>query len=59
MDGWLACDFTSFSTVFQSYQDDRRMIMKGFCIGTPFTIKKILASGGAGTHDRTREFPKS
>ena len=28
-DGWLTCDFTSFSTVFQSYQDDGRLIMKG------------------------------
>ena len=22
MDGWMICDFTSFSTVLQSYQDD-------------------------------------
>ena len=22
MNGWMICDFTSFSTVFQSYQDD-------------------------------------
>ena len=22
MDGWFICDFTSFSAVFQSYQDD-------------------------------------
>ena len=29
MDGWTACDFTSFSTVFQSYQDDEKLIMKG------------------------------
>ena len=29
MDGWITCDFTSFSTVFQSYQDDVWMIMKG------------------------------
>ena len=27
--GWMTCDFTSFSTVFQLYQDDGRMIMKG------------------------------
>ena len=27
-DGWMICDFTSFSTVFQSYQDVGRMIMK-------------------------------
>ena len=29
IDGWMTCDFTSFFTVFQSYQDDVRMIMKG------------------------------
>ena len=29
MDGWMTCDFTSFLTVFQSYQDDDWMIMKG------------------------------
>ena len=29
MDGCIFCDFISFSTVFQSYQDDARMIMKG------------------------------
>ena len=28
IDGWMACDFTSFSTVFQSYQDDGKLIMK-------------------------------
>ena len=28
-DGWMTCDFTSFLAVFQSYQDDGRMIMKG------------------------------
>ena len=29
MDGWMTRDFTSFLTVFQSYQDDVWMIMKG------------------------------
>ena len=29
MDGWLTCYFTFFLTVFQSYQDDEWMIMKG------------------------------
>ena len=29
MDGWMTCDFTSFSTVFQSHQEDFWMIMKG------------------------------
>ena len=28
-DGWMTCNVTSFSTVFQSYQDDVWMIMKG------------------------------
>ena len=26
-DGWMTCEFTSFSTVFQSYQDDERLII--------------------------------
>ena len=29
LDGWMTCDFTSFSTVFQSYQVNGRLIMKG------------------------------
>ena len=29
MDGWMTSDFKSFSTVFQSYQDDVWMILKG------------------------------
>ena len=29
MDGWMICNFKSFSTVFQSYQDDGWIIMKG------------------------------
>ena len=28
-DGWMTCDFMSFSTVFHSYQDDEQMIMNG------------------------------
>ena len=28
-DGWMTYDFMSFSKVFQSYQDDGRLIMKG------------------------------
>ena len=28
MDGWMDLDFTSLSTVFQSYQDDGWVIMK-------------------------------
>ena len=37
----MTCDFTSFSTVFQSYQDDVRMIMKAVCNGTPFMVENI------------------
>ena len=44
--GWMICNFPSFSTVFQSYRDDWRMIMKGLCNGTPFTIEKISPRAG-------------
>ena len=37
----MTCDFTSFSTVFQSYQDDGRIIMKGCVQCNPFTVEKI------------------
>ena len=30
MDGWLTCKFSSFSTVFQSYQKGKWVIMKGY-----------------------------
>ena len=39
--GWMICGFTSFFIVFQSYQDDVRMIMKVVCNGIPFTVEKI------------------
>ena len=42
MDGWMTCDFTSFSSVFQSYQDDERLIMKS-CV---FTVEKISPRAG-------------
>ena len=29
LDGGMTCNFMSFSTVFQSFQDDGRVIMKG------------------------------
>ena len=29
MDEWMICYFTSFTTLFQSYQDDGRVIMEG------------------------------
>ena len=46
MDGWMTCNFMSFSTVFQSYQDDKQLIMKAVCNGIPFTVEKILPLAG-------------
>ena len=40
IDGCVTCDFTSFLTVFQSYQANVWMI-KAVCNGTPFTLEKI------------------
>ena len=42
MDGWITSDFTSFSTVFQSYQDDVRLIMKGCVHWNCVMVEKIL-----------------
>ena len=55
MDEWMTYDFASFSTVFQSYQDDGRMIMKTVCNGTPFTNEKN--SPGAGIEAGTVRSP--
>ena len=41
LDGWMTCEFTSFSTVFQSYQDGVRVIMNGCVQWNPFAIEKI------------------
>ena len=40
-DGWMTSDFTSFSTVFQSYQDIGQKIMQAMCSGTLFTVENI------------------
>ena len=48
MGGWMTCNFTSFSIMFQSYQSDGRMIIKGCVQGTPFTVEKI-SPGAQGT----------
>ena len=45
-DGWITCDFTSFPTAFQSYQDDERLTMEGCVQGTPFTVEKISPRAG-------------
>ena len=46
MDERMTCDFMSFSTVFQSYQDEEWMIMKGVCNRTPFPVEKISPRAG-------------
>ena len=45
-DGWMTCNFTYFSTVFQSYQDDGRMKMKGCVSGTLFAVEKNSPRAG-------------
>ena len=42
----MTCKFTSFPTVFQSCQDDGRLIMKGLLNGTPFMVEKISPRAG-------------
>ena len=51
MDGWIVCDFTSFSAVFQSYQDYERSIMKGCVQWNPIYSSEDLALSGTGTWD--------
>ena len=46
MDRWMACYLKSFSTVFQSYQDDMQMIMESCAQWTPFTVVKISLQAG-------------
>ena len=52
MDRWMTCDFTSFSTIIQSYQDDGQMIMKGWVQWSPVYGWEEFASSGARTRDR-------
>ena len=44
----MTCDFTYFSTVFQSCKDNGQMI-KDVCNGTLFTVKNILLGGGCNS----------
>ena len=46
MDGWMTCDCTSLSTVFQSYRDDVRMIMEGCMHWNMYTVEKISPQVG-------------
>ena len=44
LDGWIMCNFTSSSTVFQSYQDSGRVIMKGLVQWNPLIVEKTSTS---------------
>ena len=51
-DGWMICDFTSFSTVFKSYQEIGQMIMKSCVQWKPVYGWQDFASSGARTQNR-------
>ena len=42
----MTCAFTSFSTVFQSYQDDGGLIMKACVHWSPIYVEKISPRAG-------------
>ena len=48
-DGWMTCDFTSYLTVFQSYQDDGRSIIKG-CVQWNHSSRYICDLGFTVSH---------
>ena len=50
-DGWMTCYFMSISTVFQPYQHDGQMIMKGCVQQDPVYGCEDFASSGALTQD--------
>ena len=47
MDVWMTCDFMTFSTVFQSYQEDGRIIMKDCVQWNPVYGWEEFTSSGA------------
>ena len=47
MNGWSTCDFTPFLIVFQSYQDDVWMIMKGCAQWNSIYVWEDFTSSGA------------
>ena len=48
MKGWMG-NFTPFLTVFQSHQNNGRMMMNTACKGTQFTVGKISAFSSSQT----------
>ena len=47
MDGWMTCSFTSFSTEFQSYQDDGRLIMKTCTMALRLRLRRFRFEPGS------------
>ena len=43
----MTCDFTSFSTVFQSYQDNGKVIMEGYVQWSPVYGREDFDLSGA------------
>ena len=52
IDGWITFDFTSFITVFQSYQDDGQVIIKDCLQWNPVYGVEDFASSWARTRNR-------
>ena len=46
-DGWMTCNFTSFLTAFQSYQDDGRLIMKGCAMELRLWLRRFRLERGS------------
>ena len=47
LDRWrMTCDFTPFSTVFQSYQDDGKLIMKGCAMELRLRLRRFAPRAG-------------
>ena len=57
-DGWMTCDFTSFSTVFQSYQGIGQMIKEGCVQWNPISIEKVPSSHKAQAQERQISRPE-
>ena len=53
MDGWMTCNFTSFSTVF--LQDDSWMVMKGCVQYNCFYGQKDFHLKGGGGESQTQD----
>ena len=45
MDGWMTCNLTSISTEFQTYQDGRHVIKKGYVQRNPITKRSPPQEG--------------